>query len=128
MTIELRLLIWSVLLGMAQCLATGLAVSATRGLSFSAGARDDQKPITGIGGRVIRAYANFRETYAFFVALVLAGAVLHRHSGVTVAGANLYFWGRLVYWPLYVAGIPFLRSLIWLVSILGLLLLFIGIV
>lgn len=126
MTIEMSLLLWSVLLGLLQCLATGFAVTAQRGLPFSASARDDQQPIEGIGGRVIRAFANFRETYPFFVALTLAGQVLNRHPGLTVLGAEIYVWGRLIYWPLYVAGVPWLRSIIWAIATFGLLLMLIG--
>jgi len=127
MTIEMSLLLWSVVFGLLQCLATGCAVDLTRGITYGSSARDDQKPIEGIGGRVIRAFANFRETYPAFIALVLAGAVLHRHSMLTVLGANLYFWARIVYWPLYVAGVPMVRSLVWLVSLAGLVLLLIGV-
>ncbi|HEX3982094.1 MAG TPA: MAPEG family protein, partial [Acidisoma sp.] len=100
---------------------------SARGLQFSASARDDQKPIEGVSGRIVRANANFKETYVFFVALVLAGALLHRHSTLTVVGAQLYFWSRIVYWPLYVAGVPLIRSLVWLVSLLGLVLLLVGV-
>ncbi len=127
MTIEMKLLLWSVALGLLQCLATGTAVTAQRGLKFGGSARDDQQPIQGIGGRVIRAFANFKETYVFFVALVLAGQILNRHSGLTVIGANLYFWGRIVYWPLYVAGVPMVRSVVWVIAILGIVLLLIGV-
>ena len=127
MTIELSLLLWSVVIGLLQCLATGFAVTLTRGVTFGGSARDDQKPIEGIGGRVIRAFNNFRETFPFFAALVLAGVVLHRHSSLTVIGANLYFWARIVYWPLYVAGVPMVRSLVWLISLVGLVLLLIGV-
>jgi uncharacterized MAPEG superfamily protein len=127
MTFEMKLLLWSVVIGLLQCLATGAAVSSQRGYQFSGSARDDQKPIGGVAGRVIRAFANFKETYVFFVALVLAGQVLNRHSGLTVLGANLYFWGRVVYWPLYVAGVPMVRSVVWVVAILGIVLLLIGV-
>jgi uncharacterized MAPEG superfamily protein len=127
MTIEMTLLLWSVAVGLLQCLATGMAVTAQRGVAFGGSARDDQQPIEGIGGRVIRAYGNFKETYVFFVALVLAGQLLDRHSALTVIGANLYFWGRIVYWPLYVAGVPMVRSVVWVVAILGILLLLIGV-
>lgn len=127
MTIEMKLLLWSVVIGLLQCLATGTAVTAQRGIKFGGSARDDQKPIAGVGGRVIRAFNNFKETYVFFVALVLAGQVLDRHSALTVIGANLYFWARIVYWPLYVAGVPMVRSLVWVVAILGIVLLLIGV-
>ena len=127
MTIEMTLLLWSVAIGLLQCLATGMAVTGQRGIKFGGSARDDQQPIEGIGGRVIRAFSNFKETYVFFAALVLVGQVLHRHSGLTIAGANIYFWARIIYWPLYVAGVPMVRSLVWAVSILGIVLLLIGV-
>jgi uncharacterized MAPEG superfamily protein len=127
MTFEMKLLLWSIVIGLLQCLATGAAVSSQRGYAFSGSARDDQKPIEGVGGRVIRAFANFKETYVFFVALVLVGQVLHRHSALTVLGANLYVWGRIVYWPLYVAGVPMVRSLVWVIAVLGIVLLLIGV-
>jgi len=126
MTTPMSLLLWSILFGLLQCLATGFAVSATRGLDFSASARDDQEPLPGIAGRVIRAFANYRETFPFFAALVLASAVLHRESGLVTTGAELYVWGRLIYWPLYVAGIPWVRSIIWLLASFGLVLMLIG--
>jgi len=126
MTLPMSLLLWSVLLGLLQCLASGLAVSAARGLDFSASARDDQAPITGIPGRVIRAFANFRETFPLFAALALASAVLHRSGGLVTTGAELYVIGRLIYWPLYVAGIPWVRSVVWLVASFGLVLMLIG--
>jgi uncharacterized MAPEG superfamily protein len=127
MTFEMKLLLWSVVFGLLQCLATGTAVTAQRGMKFGGSARDDQKPIEGIGGRVIRAFSNFKETYVFFVALVLVGQVLDRHSSLTLLGANLYFWARLAYWPLYVAGVPMVRSLVWVVAIAGIVLLLIGV-
>jgi uncharacterized MAPEG superfamily protein len=127
MTTETILLLCAVVLGLVQCLATGVGVSASLGYDYSASPRDDQKPLSGVPGRVKRAYANFMETFPYFAALVLLGAVLHRHSLLTVLGAHLYFWGRLVYWPLYVAGTPKVRSLVWVVSILGIVLLLIGV-
>jgi uncharacterized MAPEG superfamily protein len=42
---------------------------------------------------------------------------------MTVLGAQLYFWARLVYVPVYAAGIPYLRTLIWAASIVGIVLL-----
>ena len=36
-------------------------------------------------------------------------------------GASLYFWARLAYLPIYILGIPYLRTLVWVVSFWGLL-------
>jgi uncharacterized MAPEG superfamily protein len=119
MSIELCLLLWTVLFGLLQSIATGAAVMAQRGSAFSAGARDDQTEITGMPGRVIRAFKNFMETFPFFVVTVVAGALLHRQNLQTEIGAQLYFWGRLAYWPLYVAGVPYVRSLAYAIATLG---------
>jgi len=54
---------------------------------------------------------------------VLIGYLLQRHSGMTVLGAQLYFWARVAYVPVYAAGIPYLRTLIWAASIVGIVLL-----
>jgi uncharacterized MAPEG superfamily protein len=41
----------------------------------------------------------------------------------TAMAAQLYFWARLLYLPVYVIGIPYLRSAVWGVSFLGILML-----
>jgi uncharacterized MAPEG superfamily protein len=37
-------------------------------------------------------------------------------------GARLYFWGRLAYVPLYAGGVPLIRSLVWNVATIGIVL------
>lgn len=39
---------------------------------------------------------------------------------MTVWGAALYVGGRALYAPLYASGIPTVRTLVWLVSMVGL--------
>ena len=45
-----------------------------------------------------------------------------RHSWLTITGAQLYFWARLVYVPLYATGIPIVRTLAFLVATVGIVL------
>jgi uncharacterized MAPEG superfamily protein len=124
MTVEMQMLIWSVVLGLAQMLLATLGILGQRGLSWAASARDGTPiALTGITGRLNRASANFLETFVFFAVLVLAGYVLQRHSATTVLGAQLYFWARVVYVPVYAFGIPYLRTLVWAVSIVGIVML-----
>ena len=52
---------------------------------------------------------------------VLTAAVVGRHDSLTVWGAHLYFWGRLAYLPLYALGVPLIRSLVWNVPVVGIL-------
>ncbi len=123
MTIELQMLAWSVVLGLVQIALAATCSVLQRGTGWAAGARDGvATPLVGVGGRLDRARGNFLETFPLFVAVVLAAHVLQRHGGMTVLGAELYFWGRLVYVPVYAAGIPYLRTLVWLVSIIGIVL------
>ncbi|MBQ4856411.1 MAPEG family protein [Rhodanobacter sp. B2A1Ga4] len=123
MTTELCMLVWSVVLGLVQVALAATCTVGQRGLGWTASPRDEIKPpLGGIGGRLDRARANFLETFPLFVAVVLAAHLLQRHDHMTVLGAQLYFWARLAYVPAYAAGIPYLRTLIWAVSIVGIVL------
>ncbi len=127
MTVELSMLAWSVVLGLLQIALVAAFSVGRRGVGWAVGPRDDAPPaLTGIGGRLERARGNFLETFPFFVALVLANHVLGNHTQMTVLGAELYFWARVAYVPGYVAGIPYVRSLIWTASVVGIVLLLIA--
>jgi len=43
-------------------------------------------------------------------------------NGMTLLGAQLFFWGRVAHAALYVAGIPWARTAAWGVSVIGLIL------
>jgi uncharacterized MAPEG superfamily protein len=121
------MLLWSVVLGLLQILLTATCSLGQRGLDWAASARDEVKPpLSGVGGRLDRARANFLETFPLFATAVLAAHVLQQHDQLTVLGAQLYFWARLLYVPVYAAGIPYLRTLIWVVSIAGIVLLLVA--
>jgi uncharacterized MAPEG superfamily protein len=120
MTTELNMLMWSVVLGLVQIAIAAICSVGQRGLVWAASARDEVKPpLTGIGGRLDRARANFLETFPLFLAVVVAAHLLQRHDATTVLGVQLYFWARLAHLPVYAAGIPYLRTLTWAVSIVG---------
>jgi uncharacterized MAPEG superfamily protein len=124
MNVELQMLVWSVVLGLVQIIVAVSGATGQRGLGWAASPRDGvQNPLTGVIARLDRASANFLETFVFFAAAVLIDSGLQRHTATTVLGAQLYFWARLIYIPVYALGIPYLRTLIWLVSIVGILLL-----
>jgi len=124
MVIELRMLVWSVVLGLVQIALAATASMVQRGPAWAASSRDQAGTVlTGVGGRLDRARGNFLETFAFFAALVLAVVMLGRQDAMTALGAQLYFWARLVYVPVYAAGIPYLRTLVWAVSIVGIVML-----
>ncbi len=118
MSFEIRMLVWAILLGIAQLLLAAAFVTAQRGLKWNAGPRDTpQPPPAGVAGRLERALRNFLETFPFFAAGVLAVTALGKGSAHTALAAQLYVWARLVYVPLYGVGVPYLRSLAWVVSL-----------
>lgn len=124
MDIELKLLAAAAVLGIVQVLLTSAAVTHERGLAWNASARDGQgAPLGPLAGRLQRAQANFLETFPMFAAAVLAVVLAGRQDDTTALAAHLYVWARLAYVPLYAAGIPYLRSLVWLVSLAGVLML-----
>ena len=124
MTLELKMLILSVVLGIVQIVAASHAASLQRGYRWTASPRDEKvPPLRGVAGRLDRALRNFVETFPLFAAVVLVAHVSDTHNALTVLGAQLYFWGRLAYVLLYAAGVPVIRSLVWNVATLGILLL-----
>jgi uncharacterized MAPEG superfamily protein len=123
MTIELIMLACSVALGLAHIVLASHTTSLQRGYRWTASARDEAlPPLSGVAGRLERASRNYLETFTLFAAAVLMANVAGRHNWMTIAGAQLYFWGRTVYLPLYALGIPLLRSLVWNVAPLGIIL------
>ncbi len=123
MTIELIMLACSVALGLAHIVLASHTTSLQRGYRWTASARDEAvPPLSGIAGRVERASRNYLETFTFFAAAVMIANVAGRHNWMTIAGAQLYFWGRVAYLPLYALGIPLIRSLVWNVATLGIIL------
>ena len=123
------LLAWSVVLLVVHVLAQGVLATKELGQEWNAGPRDDNKQPAGkLAGRAARASSNFRETYPAFVALAAALLFTGEASGLGLIGAIIWFVGRIVYYPLYLAGIPYIRSLVWLGAMAGLGLMFLALV
>lgn len=121
-TTEIQLLAWTIVLGLLHLVLGVALVTRDKGLKWNVGVRDAEgAPVAPVTDRVNRALRNFLETFPFFAAAVLAAAVAGRLDATTALGAQLYFWSRVAYVPLYAAGIPYVRTLVWGVSIAGLL-------
>ena len=118
---EINLLGWSVVLLLAHITVQGGLVLPKRGLVWNAGPRDEgQPPLGKYAGRAQRALDNYKETYPAFLALVLGLAVTDRTGGTAEFGAWLWFAARVVYLPLYLFGVPWLRSAAYAASLAGL--------
>jgi len=122
---ELMWLLWAVALTFAQMLVAVGGATLQVGLPMLAGNREGLAPCTGWAGRAQRAHHNMLESLVLFAALVLMAVVSGKTNAMTLLGAQLFFWARLAYAFVYLAGIPWLRTAVWLVSVIGLLLIFV---
>ncbi len=122
MTTELQMLAWAIVLGLVHLFLDAALKTSKRGLAWNAGPRDGaMPPLDGVAGRVNRSFSNFLETFPMFAAAVLAVVAAGQTGERAALGAQIYFWARVAYIPAYAAGIPYVRSLIWGVSLLGIL-------
>lgn len=128
MTAELSMLVWAVALTFAQMLVAAVGATTQAGLPRLAGNREDMPALEGWAGRAARAHRNMLENIVLFAALVLTAHVAGVSNDMTLLGAQLFFWARLAYAVVYVAGIPWLRTGIWAVSVVGLVLIFLQLV
>ncbi len=125
---ELNLLVWSVVLTVVQMLVAAQAAFNKVGLMTLVGNREGMPEITGWGGRASRAHWNTLENLVLFASLVLVAVMAGKTNDMTLLGAQLFFWARLAYAAIYIAGIIWVRTLAWLVSMAGLVVIFAQIV
>jgi uncharacterized MAPEG superfamily protein len=119
--IELKLLVAAVIIGLVQIVWAAMAGSGgERDFKWLAGPRDDPKPVGVVAARLNRALANFLETFPLFVAALLACDFAGKFGPLTQWGAILYVAGRALYVPSYAAGLSLVRTLVWTVSLVGL--------
>jgi uncharacterized MAPEG superfamily protein len=124
MTPDLRLLLWSLALTCIDVVVAAMAASAEIGPGTLAGNRETHAALHGFAGRAQRAHRNMLESLPLFIALVLIAQATKTTNTTTLIGCQLFFWGRLAHWLIYLAGIPWLRTLAWVVSVVGMILIF----
>jgi uncharacterized MAPEG superfamily protein len=129
MTLELKMLALSIGLGLVQIVLASHAASLQRGYVWTASSRDEVVPqLTGVAGRLERALHNFVETFPLFAAAVLTAHVAGTQSWMTEWGVQLYFWARVAYVAFYAAGVFLMRSLVWNVAALGIILVLVSLI
>jgi uncharacterized MAPEG superfamily protein len=127
MSLELTLLIWSTVLFGLYLGAQSTLYRMQHGVKFANTARDNEEAPNVLTARGEKALRNFLETYAVFIALAVATELSDRSDGLTQWGAVIWFVARIAYLPLYLAGVVNIRSLVWLISAIGLALMFFGV-
>ena len=90
------------------------------GMQIAFGNRDNLPEVTPLAGRAERTARNTAENFMLFTAVALVAHVSGRAGARVDTGAEIFFWSRLLYIPVYYAGIVYLRTAVWLVSVVGL--------
>ena len=119
MTMELHILVYAALLALAQLILFAVPGAAQLGLGYTVGPRDDARDVTGIAGRLQRAYRNHLETLPLFAIAVVVLVIAGKTTPMTALAAQVYLAARILYIPAYVSGLPWLRSVIWAVAMLA---------
>jgi uncharacterized MAPEG superfamily protein len=127
MSIELTLLIWSAALAFAYLFVQSTLYRLDYGVKHAGTPRDNEREPNKWTARGNKALRNFLETYGIFIALAVATELSGRSDGLTQWGSQIWFWSRWLYLPGYFIDVPMLRSTIWMVSLIGLVLLFVGV-
>jgi len=120
MTVELTMLVYSVILTFVIISIPAVAGILQNGLAAQAGARDDLPEPTAFAKRARRLQDNMIENMVLFVPLVLAVQAAGVSSANTALGAQIFVVARVIHAGIYLAGVPAIRPLAWAVSIVGL--------
>ena len=128
MKAELILLAWATVLTLVQAVIAVQGAMMQVGLPTLAGNREGMPEIKGWGGRAARAHKNMIENMVLFAALVLAAVVAGKTNDMTLLGAQIFLYARIAYALVYIAGLPWVRTAVWGVSVVGLAMIFLQLV
>ena len=121
---ELLVLALGCVLLLAHILLAGRSRTQQYGKDWNMSARDgEMPPLDPVPARLLRAQANYQETFPAVAAVLLALVVAGKTSDVTAIAAWTWLAARVVYLPLYWTGIPKVRTLVWSVGFAALLVL-----
>jgi uncharacterized MAPEG superfamily protein len=121
MAVELKILAFGAVVLLAHIFAAVRVKTAQYGTKWNTGARDEAlPPLNPAAGRLARAQANFLETFPIAIVALIGVVVAGRTSQWTALGGWIWLGARIVYLPLYAAGVPKIRTLVWAIGLIGL--------
>ena len=130
MTTELTVLALGAVLLLVHIMLAVHYKTQQYGKHWNMGARDEAlPPINPIAGRLERARDNFAETFPVVIVALLGITITGKAGAISEVAAIAWLAARVAYLPLYWAGVPKVRTLVWgaallaLVTLLGVLLL-----
>ncbi|MBA3054218.1 MAG: hypothetical protein FP826_04645 [Sphingomonadales bacterium] len=121
MPTELMILAWGAVLLFVHIFAAVHVKTRQYGAAWNTGARDEaMPPLAPVAGRLERARNNFQETFPIAIVALIGVVLAGRTSATTALGGWIWLGARAIYLPLYWAGVPKIRTLVFLVSVVGL--------
>jgi uncharacterized MAPEG superfamily protein len=121
MPVELKILALGALLLFVHIFTATRFKTAQYGRKWNVSARDEpMPPADPMTARLMRAQTNFEETFPIAIVALLAVVVAGRTSPWTAIGGWIWLGARVVYLPLYAAGVPVIRTVVWTIGIAGL--------
>jgi uncharacterized MAPEG superfamily protein len=90
------------------------------GIMKALGNRETPPTPSAIAGRADRTAANTLENFVLFAAIALVAQVSGLANAKVTLGAEIFCWARLAYIPIYVVGIPYVRTVAFAIGLLGL--------
>ena len=121
MAIELKILALGAVLLFVHVFTATRFKTAQYGRKWNVGARDAALPEpNAMTGRTMRAQANFLETFPIAIVALLGVVLAGKTSPTTALGGWIWLGARLVYLPLYAAGVPVIRTIVWSIGMAGL--------
>ena len=128
MSMEMTLLIWATGLTFIQMLIAALGSMSQNDLLTLVGNREKLNKVKGWAARAQRDKKNMLENIVLFAILVITTKITGISNEITILGAQLFFWGRVAFSIIYVIGVPWVRTVAWGVSIVGLILIFLELI
>jgi uncharacterized MAPEG superfamily protein len=119
MTSELWILTFTGLLTLAQMALQSFTYKAQVGNAYTVGPRDRPIAPTGMAGRADRAYHNLLEVLPVFAIGVVVAHLSGTADDWTTLGGWIFLAGRVAFVVAYLAGWPWVRTLIWNASTIG---------
>ena len=121
MPVEITILALGALLLFIHIFVATRFKTAQYGRKWNVGARDEALPEPNpVTGRLMRAQANFQETFPIAIVALLGVVIAGRTSQWTALGGWIWLGARVVYLPLYRAGVPVVRTIVWSLALIGL--------
>jgi uncharacterized MAPEG superfamily protein len=121
MPVELKIAALGALLLFVHVFVATRFKTAQYGRKWNVGARDEALPEPNpMTGRTMRAQANFQETFPIAIVALLGVVIAERTSQWTALGGWIWLGARVAYLPLYAAGVPGVRTVVWTIGTIGL--------